>query len=88
MPIGRYAETATPTSVDDLKAVITLTVSIDLHTHSQLRFRTLLKAAFRVCVRFHLCFNERTDRQTNMFTEELTYIRTFRQDIAIHPAIP
>lgn len=27
-----------------------MTVSIDVHTHSQLRFRTSLKAAFRVCV--------------------------------------
>ncbi|SEP26952.1 hypothetical protein SAMN05216228_106421, partial [Rhizobium tibeticum] len=44
------AETPTPTSVDDLKTVITLTVSINVHTHSQLRFRTSLKAAFRVCV--------------------------------------
>ncbi|SEP35504.1 hypothetical protein SAMN05216228_11071, partial [Rhizobium tibeticum] len=32
--------------------VITLTVSINVHTHSQLRFRTSLKAAFRVCVRW------------------------------------
>jgi hypothetical protein len=43
-----FAETVTPTSVDDLKMVIALTVSIDVHTNSQLRFRTLLKAAFCV----------------------------------------
>lgn len=47
-----FAETATTTSVDDLKAVFTLTVTIDVHTRSQLCFRTSLKAAFRVCVRY------------------------------------
>lgn len=49
--VETYACVATPTSVDDLKAVVMLTVSIDVHTYSHLRFRTLLKAAFRVCVR-------------------------------------